>query len=86
MPRPMSPTLRHLMADKKVKPKDVALFCGVSGSTVSLWRSGRMFPNGYHFDRLCLLLNCTWEELLRAIHGSHLKRGGDGQAAQPAAD
>jgi hypothetical protein len=84
--RSIFPTLRRLMAEKQVRPKDAAFFCRVSASAVSLWRGGQKRPHGYHFDRLCLLLSCTSEELERALEATRLERAGNGQAPTPAAD
>lgn len=45
------------MAERKVRPIDIARFIPVSITTVSAWMTGRWQPSLYHRDRVRLLLN-----------------------------
>ena len=62
-----SKTLRDLMAERKVRPVDIARFVPVSKTTASGWVTGRYSPTGYHHDRLRLLLAVSEEELTAAL-------------------
>lgn len=69
-------TLRDLMAERKVRPVDVARFVPVSITTVSAWATGRWQPGFYHRDRLRLLLAVSEAELLAALGATRDCRDG----------
>lgn len=70
-------TLRDLMAERKVRPVDIARFVPVSKTTASGWVTGRYLPTGYHRDRLCLLLAVSETELLIALEATRDRRDGE---------
>lgn len=68
-------TLRELMAERKVRPVDIARFVPVSITTVSAWMTGRWHPSLYHCDRLRLLLAVSEDELDAALERDGGKHG-----------
>lgn len=73
-------TLRDLMAERKVRPVDIARFIPVSKTCASGWVSGREHPTTYHQDRLRLLLHCSTDELTAALAATKAARRDGGKS------
>lgn len=71
-----SKTLRDLMAERKVRPVDIARFVPVSKTTASGWVTGRYVPTHYHCDRVRLLLAVSEAELLAALSATRDRHDG----------
>ena len=56
--------LKDLLSEKNVKAADLARYLEVSRSTISLWLSGKRFPNEEMKNLICRYLNISYLELL----------------------
>ena len=72
----LSKTLRDIMAERKVRPVDIARFIPVSKPAASGWITGRGHPTTYHQDRLRLLLAVSEEEMNAALDATKTARDG----------
>lgn len=67
---PIVVKLDVVMADRKVKSKDLAEFVGITEANMSLLKQGKV--KGMRFDtleRICEYLHCQPGDLLRYVEG-----------------
>ena len=75
---PVTVTLDRVLAERRMKAKDLARTIGISETQLSLFRSGKV--RGVRFDTiaaLCAVLECTPGDLLGYAHDpADVQRGG----------
>ena len=57
----------HLLDKQHKKAKELALFIGISASSVSAWKTEKSFPSSKHIIRISEFFNVSLEYLLSGI-------------------